>query len=100
MNLQEFFRQAGFEVRRYSGRGMYGKECVGIEIDGGIGELFATVLETCHKQDGYMVEDLAEAFRGMRTDSMGRGTIVYFPSVPCQNPVCLAGNCCVCGNCE
>lgn len=91
MNLQKFFRQAGFEIRRYSGRGMYGKECVGIEYDAGLGQLFADCLEAfSHSPENkdyqleipaVVLEDLAEAFREMRTDALGRGTIVYFPSV-------------------
>lgn len=47
--------------RSYSGRGMYGRECVGASIDG-------------HPGDYELPKD-------WRSDSLGKGFIVYWPSV-------------------
>ena len=77
--VQEFFEDAGIECRSYSGRAMYGRQCLGVEVDS-LGELFVSVLEGVEGEDD--TQDLQRAFRDMRTDSMGLGVVVYFPSVP------------------
>ena len=51
----------GLEPRDYSGRGMYGRECVAVSID-------------CEPGD-------YEFPRGWSQDQLGRGIIVYWPSV-------------------
>ena len=60
----------------YSGRGMYGKTCVGFDLDGsssllGLGAALASVFP-----DTY-----TEFLHRARTDGMGRGIIVYFPGI-------------------
>jgi hypothetical protein len=88
--FEDMSEEAGddaLRVRSYSGRGMYGKQCLGVDTDMGIGALMAHLVRfvagldqgTC--QGEYDVECIAEALDGMQTDSMGRGTIVYFPNV-------------------
>lgn len=50
----------------YSGRGMFGRECVGIVTDSPM----------------HVIEKAAaRGVRGFRTDNMGLDTIVYWPSV-------------------
>lgn len=76
---------AGLDVRPdYSGRGMYGASCVGFVVEES--ELLPTVAELV----AYSVTDdnddeqaqLVKLFHRVRTDSMGRDSvIVYFPSV-------------------
>lgn len=95
--LQEVLELSGIEgVRSYSGRRIYGKTCLGVETSD-LGELFAAVLESVEGDDD--TREIQEAFRQMATDSMGRGTIVYFPGVPfvddeededhdCEGPAC------------
>jgi len=58
----------------YSGRGMYGEQCVGFTVYGsGYALLVATIVRT-------LDTDVADAMLGrLTTDSMGLGTIVYFP---------------------
>lgn len=59
--------EIGGKVRTdYSGRGMYGKTCYGI---------------TCDNEDECIEAAGAKGLRGARTDNMGRGTIVYWPSI-------------------
>lgn len=90
--LQVIFEEADFPCRSYSGRAMYGKECLGVTIDRGqdMGMLFANIVdglyemvahdhEEDHHEQAFL--DVADAMRAMRTDSMGLGTIVYFPGV-------------------
>jgi hypothetical protein len=57
-------QSAGFEARAYSGRGMYGKYCVGCDV----GE---------YDELPYALTSVA----GYHTDSMGRGTILYWPHI-------------------
>jgi hypothetical protein len=86
--LQQLFDEAGYGTRSYSGRGMGGKECLGVVLNQGqsLGSLFGDVIETINTfyieagNDGDLsVSDVADAFDSMQTDSMGKGTIVYFP---------------------
>lgn len=84
--LQDLLEEAGHECRSYSGRAMYGKECLGVDTERSLGTLIADVMEamvsTVDMEDGHTVSACADAFRQMKTDSMGLGTIVYFPGVP------------------
>lgn len=50
----------------YSGRGMYGAECVGI---------------TCDDPDYCIEEAASRGIRNAKTDNMGRQYIVYWPSI-------------------
>lgn len=68
------------QVRSYSGRAMYGRECLGIDTSAEIGELFADVLAFVEGEGD--TSELQDAFREMRSDAMGRGTIYYWPSIP------------------
>jgi hypothetical protein len=82
--LQLLLKKHDIETRSYSGRNMYGKVCLGVDIGrGGLGDFIAKVIEGTQSQiGGENIEEIAQAFRGMATDSMGMGQIVYFPSVP------------------
>lgn len=77
----EFFENADFNVRRYSGRNMFGTQCVGIEVDS-LASLAGEIAEIVADIDD---EDLRHEFAGiikrMRTDQMGLAYIAYFPSM-------------------
>lgn len=65
----------------YSGRGMYGATCLGFTIDEGSPFAFAMVFGMVA---GEVLDDpmLVAEFAGrMRSDNMGRGTILYFPGI-------------------
>lgn len=66
-------------VRSYSGRAMYGKECLGIEC-GSVSAFMVEILENADNMDE--VREIADALRNMRSDNMGLGMIVYFPGIP------------------
>lgn len=83
--FQQILKAAGYKCEAYSGRGMGGEKCLSVSLaaDGNgppsnIGRLFADVLEAT--RDEYQGH-VAVAFRKMRTDSLGKGTVVYFPGV-------------------
>lgn len=84
-NAQEIFEDAGYECRSYSGRGMYGKDCLGVEVEDlgkFIGEVF---YEVAGREEG-ICEEMGDLFRSMRTDNMGEDIIVYFPDTPYSSP--------------
>jgi hypothetical protein len=60
--LIETIEATGREVRSYSGRGMYGRRCVGVSL--GRGDYGSALPE-----------------EGQKRDSLGLGEIVYWPSV-------------------
>ncbi len=84
-SLQVVFEEAQVPgVRSYSGRGMFGKECLGVDIDcGKLGNFIARVIQGMQCQEGAEnIDALTEAFEHMAQDQMGKGIIVYFPDVP------------------
>lgn len=69
--LQQLLEDANYTTRSYSGRGMMGKECLGVVVPDAIhGAYFI----------GRLVADYN--FRAPRYDSMGRDTILYWPKIP------------------
>jgi hypothetical protein len=80
------WREAGeLRARSYSGRGMFGKSCVGIEIPGDVSSfrLAAAIAAAFHDLDeDEALNDVADLARlRVCEDNMGRDTIVYFPQV-------------------
>lgn len=70
---------AGIELQGYRGRGMYDRECYAISVQDGTGyEMIADLLDACCG-DLENCEILATFLRNAREDSLGRGSIVYFP---------------------
>jgi hypothetical protein len=90
-SFQKMIEDLGYETRSYSGRVMFGKKCLGITLDRdqSMGELMGDIMNSfaghAAKGSTYKLADAlevaAKAFRDMRTDSMGLGTIVYFPGI-------------------
>lgn len=85
--LQKLIQNDGrFECRNYSGRGMYGKSCLGVIINRGesFGDLFAHIIEGMEYFDveDLTKEDLVMGIQTMEYDSLGMDTIVYFRKVP------------------
>lgn len=67
------------KVRSYSGRGMYGQTCLGVSIDGHlIGFAMRLGAQLALTADALTAETLAGQ---VGVDSMGRGSIVYFPRI-------------------
>lgn len=81
--LIEVIESANFEVRSYSGRAMYGKDCVGIDVRQGVSQ-FQVGVAVAQMAMTLGYEDLADDLADERvvSDSMGYDTIVYFPNVP------------------
>ncbi len=79
--ITETLDDMGIEYRSYSGRGMYGAECLGIDCDRGDAASIPAklVLELMAADEREAAETVAMA--RIRTDSMGLGQIVYFEDI-------------------
>lgn len=73
--ITEAAYDADVELRSYSGRAMFGSQCIGVSSDSESGA--ALFLVAVAKEDADLAESLA---RNLRSDSLGRGIITYFPS--------------------
>lgn len=73
--LRELLEEAGFDPVSYSGRGMYGKKCIGIEVNS---------TENAMLDLGYSAANssvTSERIAKPHVDNMGRDFIVYWPNV-------------------
>ncbi len=84
--LIQAIEEAGYEARSYSGRGMYGKSCVGVTC--GRTEAFSLGVKVgmclaANEDENEDAESSVEALADLwvQTDSMGHDMIVYFPGV-------------------
>lgn len=87
----------GLEVRSYSGRGMYGSECIGIDTPCPFQDFAKLMVGLCEIGDeGQVAAEHLTRDGAVQTDSMGRGSILYFPRLPyselgCEDEVCSEG---------
>ncbi len=58
----------------YSGRGMFGKTCMGITVD----ELENSLFRLGKESADY---EFSKELENFRTDNMGKGSIIYFPQI-------------------
>ena len=74
--IADEIEKAGYEPRAYSGRGMYGKQClgVGLESDSDLWDL------------AWFMGSGGFDVGAPRTDSLGRGIIAYWPSLKWEDP--------------
>lgn len=81
--LEELANEVQGEARAsYSGRGMYGRSCVGIVIDSE-SDLLALGVAISDLIDDY--EDKQTLVNSVKIDSMGRGLIAYWTGVTCED---------------
>lgn len=91
MTLQQLIEDMGYETRSYSGRGMYGKECLGVllTIARPVEEAMRIGFEIAdyNSQIEDDLEDRIPLPKTVATDSMGLDTIIYFPGVEYKEQV-------------
>ncbi len=87
-DLKQIIEDAGFDARSYSGRGMYGRKCLSFNLEREENEFdaFLSIAESAQSyvessDDGFELEDVTTYFMGAKSDSMGLGTVIYFPNV-------------------
>lgn len=79
--LAETGLELGIEVnvRRYSGRGMYGRETTAIVMEHKMGKLLAIVAVASQEfGEGDLFEAFVDDVQGLRFDDMGRDDMVVY----------------------
>ena len=80
--LFDLIENAGYEPREYSGRGMYGRKCIGYTVERGTVIRSVANLMFAAACNGDDLEALCSEFSNAQNDEMGRNSvIVYFPAV-------------------
>ena len=95
--LKALIEAAGYEPYSYSGRGMFGRKCVGLtcpDVNTAIADLFeavfdADVEDVANEEEEYEARmsahnALCEVIRKSASDSMGYDKVLYFKSVEWQ----------------
>lgn len=86
--MKELIECAGYEpYDGYSGRFMYGQQCLGMVCDDPVGAILDLIEQAVN--DGDDMDELREiiaTLRNYRSDSLGLSTIVYWPSIIDTNP--------------
>lgn len=78
----EVINQAGYDPYAYSGRFMYGEKCIAFNTDDSVFSAIANLIEaTLFLEYDDLMYELSDMLRKARTDSMGLGTVIYFPSI-------------------
>ena len=86
MNFPDFLRALGYDPWPYSGRSVYGEprwsgeRCWAIDVPLGIFAAAILDYETEERLDPDTRAMAIRALRGCREDSLGRGSVLYFPS--------------------
>ena len=71
--LRSICEGLGYKTQCYSGRGMYGKSCLGVYIQRDVGSVW-TLAQELGQQDCIVDQP--------RSDNIGEDTIVYWPDEP------------------
>jgi hypothetical protein len=103
--VRELFDDAQYEPRSYSGRCMYGENCLAVTTDSAseAATVILDVVQACAENGSAEdVLELVAKLRGSRTDSMGRSrVVVYWPDIKmseaeddedheCEGPGCCS----------
>lgn len=78
--LIEIINDSGeFTARTYSGRFMYGRQCVGVTCENVFRALAAITEGVAAEDDADLMTAWVEILAGTKSDSMGRDEIIYWP---------------------
>ncbi len=91
-NLQKCLSAAGMTSDSYSGRSMFNRSCISTTIDAespnaALLNVAVDIMKASYSLldsnviDGLDFDDILDAVKTARVDSMGKGYVVYFPSV-------------------
>ncbi len=82
--LQSVMEMAELNPYAYSGRGMFGRYCVGVNVDS-LGSFLRGIttaaFEFSVEDENFDYDDFADELGNIRQDSMGTGVVLYFPDV-------------------
>ena len=83
MTFQEICEKVGYSTRSYSGRGMYDKYCLGVDVDENVNMFWYDVINYMDCNHLPMC-DVLDALCCARTDQMGKGQVIYFTQIKFQ----------------
>lgn len=82
LELQEMLDNLGCTVRMYSGRGMDGRECLAVRVPDQLALIsLSSQISIAMVAAKFSNAEVNEVLDGIRTDSMGKGVIAYWPNV-------------------
>lgn len=83
--VYRLLKQAGLKSEAYSGRGMYGQECLAVIVDF-FRECIAAITKVLLSESLKLSEDdadkVVECMESFSNDNMGFGVVIYFPWIP------------------
>ena len=83
--VEDFCKEYELSFRDdYSGRGMYGRKCVGFVLDAGC-DVLLTLVELTEMLIDNGIDYVSNKLGAICQDSMGTGIIIYFPKLVKEN---------------
>ena len=93
--LQELLLAAGYAPGSYSGRGMYGAECLSVALSGSRVRAYAAAAHLARdlKRIARRGEGatITRAVATASCESLGQGVVFYWPSVPFAQEIVASG---------
>jgi len=90
--LQELLLAAGYAPGSYSGRGMYGAECLSVALDvrayAAAAHLARDLKRIARRGEGATI---TRAVATASCESLGQGVVFYWPSVPFAQEIVASG---------
>lgn len=78
--VENYCDEAGYSYYKdYSGRGMFGESCIGIDVASG--DSLTMLIGLCDYLTDCGFAPVSDIISSVCSDSMGMGTIVYFPGI-------------------
>lgn len=78
--VQKLMEHAGYEPRKYSGRGMHGRQCLAADVNTP-NEFYARMTVNLSRLESDERVIVAEAMERMCTDNLGKRFVMYFPKI-------------------
>lgn len=81
--IKQAAEECGLTVMAYSGRGMFGRSCLGISCETSVIDVLLEMVQVriWWDDDPDDTEQFIEALKGAQTDSLGLGQVVYWPNI-------------------
>jgi hypothetical protein len=74
-------KESGFEPYSYSGRGMYDKECVAVNVNNPVEFGFDLAIQIQKNQDCDYRNEMTAIAKTYHQDNMGLGFVIYWPHI-------------------
>lgn len=82
--LKSIFAAVGLKPQAYSGRGMYGKQCLAVVVDD---HPFGVALALAYQAVPHELEELLAILFRPQEDQMGQNVVLYWPHIAWSDDV-------------